>query len=68
MPECIPFDVRAYLFQDFIKQDMAKNQYVKKSYVKIRRSMLFEDGYHELMKVTNLKNMVGVYFINEFGI
>ena len=30
--------------------------------------MLFEDGYTAFMKVSNLKNMVGVYFINELGI
>ena len=41
MPECIPFDVRATLFQQTIKNDVAKNQYVQKTFVKIRRAQLF---------------------------
>jgi hypothetical protein len=43
---------------------VAKNAFVQKSYVKIRRSMLFEDGYNSFSKVGNLKNVVGIVFIN----
>ena len=67
MPECIPFDVRATLFQQTIKNDVGKNQYVQKVQVRIRRSQLFQDGYQAFSKVGNLKSIVGVVFINEMG-
>ena len=35
--------------------------------VQIRRSNLFQDGYHAFSKVANLKSIVGVVFINEMG-
>jgi len=67
MPECIPFDVRATLFTQMIKNDVQKMAHVHKTYVKVRRTMLFEDGYRAFAKVDNLKNVVGVQFLNEFG-
>jgi hypothetical protein len=30
--------------------------------------MLFEDGYQAFSKITDLKNLVGVKFVNELGI
>lgn len=51
-----------------IKSDQQKNQHVSKNHVRIRRTMLFEDGYNAFSKIPNLKSMVGVSFINEFGI
>jgi len=36
--------------------------------VKVRRSQLFQDGYTAFMKVADLKQIVGVIFINEHGV
>jgi hypothetical protein len=55
MPECIPFEVRATLFQQTIKADLAKNQHREKLHVKVRRTQLFQDGYQAFMKVPDLK-------------
>ena len=35
--------------------------------MQIRRSNLFQDGFHAFSKVANLKSMVGVVFINDLG-
>ena len=36
--------------------------------MKVRRSQLFQDGYTAFMKVADLKQIVGVVFINEHGV
>ena len=66
MPECIPFDVRAMFFTNRVKADQAL-QSDKKHPVKIRRSAIWEDGYHSLSKIQNLKECVYVIFLNESG-
>jgi hypothetical protein len=67
MPECIPFEVRATLFQQTIKADVTKYQHQSKMHVRVRRAALFEDGFNAFMKVPDLKQIVGVAFINEHG-
>lgn len=67
MPECIPFEVRATLFQQTVKADEQRNQHQNKVQVKVRRQMLFEDGFAAFMKVPDLKQIVGVVFVNELG-
>ena len=45
MPECIPFEVRATLFQQTVKAEVARYQHQQKMHVRVRRAALFEDGY-----------------------
>ena len=54
MPECIPFDVRAMFFTDFVEQERQRCK-ERKHVVKIKRSRLFDDGYEQLSKLANLK-------------
>jgi len=66
MPQCIPFHVRASLFQQQIKQE--KDKALVKTYrVKIKRKYIFEDGYKELSQVPDIKGRIHVMFINELG-
>jgi len=65
MPQCIPFDVRATLFQRQIKQER-DNAPVRTHVAKIKRKYIFEDGYQELSKA-DLKGRIHIVFINELG-
>lgn len=51
MPECIPFEVRATLFQQTIKSEVQRTQHQPKSFVQVRRSQLFHDGFNAFQKV-----------------
>ena len=64
MPECIPFEVRALFFTktvDVERQRSRQTQHV----VQIKRHNIFEDGYRELSKITNLREHVKVVFVNQ---
>ena len=66
IPEGIPFDIRALFFTKNIDVERLKarqNSHV----VGIRRDMIFEDGYRELSKITNLREHVKVVFVNQMG-
>ena len=61
MPECIPFDIRAMFFTDFIERERQLHK-ERKHVVKIKRSRLFDDGYKQLSALPNLKEQIKVVF------
>lgn len=50
MPECIPFDVRAMFFTNRVKGDKELQSKIRHP-VKIRRNMVWEDGFSKLCKI-----------------
>ena len=67
MPECIPFEIRALFFT---KQVEVERKRARETHhvVLIKRHAIFEDGYRELSKITNLREHVKVVFVNKQGI
>ena len=67
MPECIPFDVRALFFTKYVNVERIRSREIN-HVVLIKRHMIFEDGYRELSKISNLREHVKVVFVNQMGI
>ena len=67
MPECIPFEIRALFFT---KQVEVERKRARETHhvVLIKRHAIFEDGYRELSKISNLREHVKVVFVNKQGI
>ena len=63
MPECIPFEVRALFFTKHVDVERAKAR-LNHHVVGIKRNAVFEDGYRELSKISNLREHVKVVFVN----
>ena len=64
MPECIPFDVRALFFTKQVEVERQKSRQIS-HVVQIKRSTIFDDGYRELSKISNLREHVKVVFVNQ---
>ena len=68
MPQCVSFDVRATLFKRQLKNDADQQRQMPRSVVKIRRALIFEDGFDRLKYVQNLRHPIHVVFVNNQGI
>ena len=67
IPECVPFRIRALLFNDYVTQERYKykgNRYR----VRINREDLFDDGFQTLSQVDDLKGTLIITFVNHYGI
>lgn len=67
IPECVPFRVRALIFNSFITTERIfhkSNRYR----VTINRLDLFEDGFNSLSQVEDLRGTLMIRFVNEYGI
>ena len=67
IPEWVPFNVRAIIFNDEITTD--RMMYRGNRYrAKINRQNIFEDGFQTLSQIDNLKWHLMITFVNEYGI
>jgi hypothetical protein len=71
IPFIIPFEKRVSLFRDYIKEDQEQtltNEWSPPKIVaKVRRDMLFEDGYAQLNN-SAIKGRVAISFIDKHGL
>jgi hypothetical protein len=66
VPELVPFNVRALIFNDYITNERYQHK-ANRYRLKINRDNIFEDGFHTLSQIDDLRGTLVVTFVNQLG-